>query len=125
LPLGKRNFVGINQIIDTMKKTIGLICICSTFLMTACGNEEVVKKEEPIKMEANAEKTYPASLVNNKKDPSCGMPVTAGISDTAHYEKYILGFCSEECKKATLDSLQKNPKSVLAAAEINSSATSK
>ena len=108
-----------------MKKNIGLICVISTFLISACGNEAVVKKEETVKMEAATEKTYPTSLVNNKKDPSCGMPVTAGIKDTAHYEKYILGFCSEECKKATLDSLQKNPKPVLAAAEINISATNK
>jgi YHS domain-containing protein len=61
-----------------------------------------------------AEKTYAVSLVNNKKDPTCGMPVTAGISDTAHYEKNVLGFCSVECKNEFL----KNPKANLAAAEI-------
>ena len=53
-------------------------------------------------------------LVDNKKDPSCGMPVTAGISDTAHYKTKVLGFCSKECKDAFL----KNPESLIAAAEI-------
>ena len=53
-------------------------------------------------------------LVDNKKDPSCGMPVTAGISDTAHYKDKVLGFCSKECKDAFL----KNPEANLAAAEI-------
>ena len=53
-------------------------------------------------------------LVDNKKDPSCGMPVTAGISDTAHYKDKVLGFCSKECKDAFL----KNPEVNLAAAEV-------
>ncbi len=53
-------------------------------------------------------------LVDNKKDPSCGMPVTAGISDTAHYKDKVLGFCSKECK----ESFQKNPEAMIAAAEI-------
>jgi YHS domain-containing protein len=65
-------------------------------------------------MDTTAEKTYAVSLVNNKKDPTCGMPVTAGISDTAHYEKNILGFCSRECKNEFLN----NPKANLAAAEL-------
>jgi YHS domain-containing protein len=53
-------------------------------------------------------------MVDNKKDPTCGMPVTAGISDTAHYENKVLGFCSPECKNEFL----KNPKASLAAAEL-------
>jgi YHS domain-containing protein len=57
---------------------------------------------------------YDLSLVNNAKDPVCGMPVTAGISDTVHYKKDVLGFCSAECK----EEFQKNPESMLAAAEI-------
>jgi len=65
-------------------------------------------------MDTTAEKTYAVSLVNNKKDPTCGMPVTAGISDTAHYENLVLGFCSRECKNEFL----KNPKANIAAAEI-------
>ena len=65
-------------------------------------------------MDTTTEKTYAVSLVNNKKDPSCGMPVTAGISDTAHYEKLVLGICSTECKNEFL----KNPKANLAAAAV-------
>ena len=60
------------------------------------------------------EKTFAVSLVNNKKDPTCGMPVTAGIHDTTHYENKVLGFCSVECKNEFL----KNPKANLAASEI-------
>jgi YHS domain-containing protein len=41
---------------------------------------------------------YPVSMVNNKKDLVCGMPVSAGIGDTAHYNGKVYGFCSQECK---------------------------
>jgi hypothetical protein len=30
--------------------------------------------------------------VDNKKDPSCGMPLTAGIGDSLHYNGKVLGF---------------------------------
>jgi YHS domain-containing protein len=36
-------------------------------------------------------------MVVNEKDYTCGMPVTAGISDTCHYEGKAYGFCSAEC----------------------------
>jgi YHS domain-containing protein len=36
-------------------------------------------------------------MVVNEKDYTCGMPVTAGISDTCHYEGKAYGFCSSEC----------------------------
>jgi len=62
---------------------------------------------------ANAKPIAPkftAAMVDNKKDLSCGMPVSAGIGDTAHYKGKVYGFCSKECKDAFL----KNPDSCLA-----------
>jgi YHS domain-containing protein len=53
-------------------------------------------------------------MVNNKKDPTCGMPVTAGISDTAHYKDKVIGFCSAGCK----DDFKLAPEANIAAAEI-------
>ena len=53
-------------------------------------------------------------LVDNKKDPACGMPTTAGIHDTTHYKEKVLGFCSKECKEA----FQKNPDVLIAAADM-------
>ncbi len=41
-------------------------------------------------------------MVDNKKDPYCGMPVTAGITDTVHYKGKVYGFCSDECKQLFL-----------------------
>ncbi|MDP4286157.1 MAG: YHS domain-containing protein [Bacteroidota bacterium] len=48
---------------------------------------------------------YTAKMVNNDKDLVCGMPVSAGIGDTAHYQGKVYGFCSKECK----DDFIKNP----------------
>ena len=48
---------------------------------------------------------YTTSMVDNKIDLSCGMPLTAGIEDTCHYNGKVYGFCSKECK----DDFLKNP----------------
>ncbi|PUZ24633.1 YHS domain-containing protein [Chitinophaga costaii] len=56
----------------------------------------------PAAMPAKAVSKFDAAMVDNKKDPSCGMPVKAGIEDTLHYKNKILGFCSKECKDAFL-----------------------
>ena len=53
-------------------------------------------------------------MVDNKKDPNCGMPVTAGIKDTVHYNGKVYGFCSDECKQAFL----KNPEVLAKNAEL-------
>ena len=41
---------------------------------------------------------YTAEMLDSKKDHVCGMPVSAGISDTAHFKEKVYGFCSKECK---------------------------
>ncbi len=85
--------------------------------LTAC-QSGTTKTEQPVKntlaMQKDSVNIFEHLLVDNKKDPSCGMPVTAGIADTAHYKDKVLGFCSKECKDAFL----KNPAANLAAAEI-------
>lgn len=91
---------------------------CSMFLM-ACGSNPSsanATKDSTTNQTAVEASTpsYAVSLVDNKKDPTCGMPVTAGISDTAHYDNKVLGFCSTGCKEEFL----KNPKANFAAAEM-------
>lgn len=49
---------------------------------------------------------------DSKKDLICGMPITAGVSDTAHFNKKVYGFCSKECK----DEFMKSPATYVAAA---------
>lgn len=53
--------------------------------------------------------TYKNMHFDNTKDPLCGMPLTGGVSDTAHYQGKVYGFCSDGCKKEFL----KNPASYL------------
>lgn len=51
---------------------------------------------------------FTRDMVDNLKDPSCGMPLMAGIMDTVHYHGKVYGFCSDECR----DIFRKNPKEV-------------
>ena len=103
-----------------MKVQITSSLVLASLVLFSCGtsNEKAnagsAAAHQVSTLDTTTEKTYAVSLVNNKKDPSCGMPVTAGISDTAHYEKLVLGFCFTECKNEFL----KNPKANLAAAEL-------
>lgn len=84
----------------------------------ACGNDATSKTETmdstSTSTAVDSTVTYDISLVDNKKDPTCGMPVTAGISDTAHYEGKVIGFCATGCKEEFL----KDPKASIAAAEM-------
>ena len=61
--------------------------------------------EQAPKTDSVQKKKFTAEMVDNKKDPSCGMPMSAGIEDTVHYNGKVYGVCSEECKQAFL----KNP----------------
>lgn len=102
-----------------MKKMYPSAFIATIALLMACGSNSNEAIDPATQVEANGmdstmHSKYEVSMVNNKKDPSCGMPVTAGISDTAHYQNKVLGFCSSECKQAFLE----NPAANLAAAEI-------
>jgi YHS domain-containing protein len=45
----------------------------------------------------------------DKKDLVCGMPLTAGIEDTASYKGKLYGFCATGCK----EDFVKNPKEFL------------
>ena len=68
----------------------------------------------PVKTVDSVKAKYTRDMVDNKKDPSCGMPLTAGIEDTAHYNGKVYGFCSDECKQIFL----KNPVALAKTAEM-------
>lgn len=83
-----------------------------TLVTTSCDTVTSTKTVTVEDKSIDSTKTY--ALVNNTKDPACGMPVTAGIGDTAHYNGKVLGFCSTECKT----SFKKDPAALIAAAEM-------
>ena len=107
---------------QSFKTSISLLAFCGSIFLTACGgNSAPTSDSTTTSMDstvtvaaADSVISYDISLVDNKKDPTCGMPVTAGISDTAHYDNKVLGFCSAGCKEEFL----KNPKANIAAAEM-------
>ncbi|MES2331918.1 MAG: hypothetical protein V4539_20090 [Bacteroidota bacterium] len=95
------------------------VLMATCLVMTACSSGPA-KTDKPASDTVAAMKPDSAAnvldhlLVDNKKDPACGMPVSAGIGDTAHYKNKVLGFCSKECKQA----FEKNPEGLIAAAEL-------
>lgn len=85
-----------------MKIYIGLFIM--TVLAACAGNsshETTVHGDSSMAV-AQEEKQYDTSLVANRRDPVCRMPVKAGIYDTAHYQGAVIGFCSAACKDSFL-----------------------
>jgi YHS domain-containing protein len=98
-----------------MKKKLQNLFFIATLFILSCNNaaEETAPAEEKMEMASPEKPAYTPEMVVNKKDFTCGMPTSAGISDTCHYEGKAYGFCSAECKAE----FQKNPAAALAAAQ--------
>lgn len=67
-------------------------------------NSEKVKQTTAV-MKMDTTK-FTLSMVDNKKDFVCRMPLTAGIGDTVHYKGKVYGFCSKGCKESFLQDPQ-------------------
>ncbi len=95
--------------------SILIIFFTGSVLISSCGDQGKKIPEPVASISANADTVkITAAMVDNKRDPSCGMPVSAGIGDTAHYKGKVLGFCSKECK----DEFLKDPEKNIAAADL-------
>ena len=84
-------------------------------LFSSCNNQTeetktaAVPGEDTVTIQENAQQTkYTPEMVVNKHDMTCGMPVTAGISDTCHFNGNAYGFCSAECKAEFLTKSMKS-----------------
>ncbi len=100
-----------------MKNTSILVSfLVVAVLIISCSNQQLNKNTEPdVALVTNTDTVkITAAMVDNKRDPSCGMPVSAGIGDTAHYKGKVLGFCSKECK----DDFLKDPEKNISAADL-------
>lgn len=98
-----------------MKKNLQHAFFIASLLIISCNNpaEQAPPAEEKMEMASPEKPAYTPEMVVNKTDFTCGMPTSAGISDTCHYEGKAYGFCSAECKAE----FQKNPAAALAAAQ--------
>ena len=84
-----------------MRKPIIPFIISVSLFLIACGNETnnqastatAIDTIAAMTIDTASEKKYDVKILDNKKDPTCGMPVTAGVSDTAHYKNKLIGFC--------------------------------
>jgi YHS domain-containing protein len=100
-----------------MKNISLLISFLAIVLFTAsCSNHQAKKNiESNVASATNADTIkFTATMVDNKRDPSCGMPVAEGIEDTVHYKNKVLGFCSKDCK----DEFLKDPEKNITAADL-------
>jgi len=96
-----------------MKNTTTILFF--SIILLACSNDKhnaaVENKPAPSEPSMENNSHFKPEMVVNTKDFACGMPVSAGISDTCHYEDKVYGFCSSECKAE----FQKEPAKYLAA----------
>ena len=102
-----------------MKKIIPFLA--GLVLLAACNNAsqqagkqdssmQTMSKDSGIKMTDSA--TFTTAMVDNAKDPVCGMPVAAEVGDTVHYNNKVIGFCSKECKDEFMKDAKKSFASV-------------
>jgi YHS domain-containing protein len=92
-----------------MKKIIILSIAFTGFV--ACKNKpseadkaaEAKRKNDSV-MQAAKAATIDISKLNfaSKNDTTCGMPISAGVEDTATVNGKLYGFCSKECKESFL-----------------------
>jgi YHS domain-containing protein len=92
-----------------------IVILSFIIIALACSNnkQDAAAENKPAAMESSMENhsQFTPEMVVNTTDFACGMPVSAGISDTCHYENKAYGFCSAECKAE----FQKEPAKYLAA----------
>ncbi len=89
-----------------MKKIL-LISIFFTACTHHSNNEKAVSKVKTEEQMTKPANKFSGVEFASKKDLSCGMPLSAGVEDTAHYNGKIYGFCSTECKDSFLTDPQK------------------
>lgn len=82
------------------------ILVAAILLLTVWGcNNQPKAPSDHNAMEARPEtKDFSGVKFASDKDPACGMPLSAGITDTATVDGKIYGFCSPECKDEFLAS---------------------
>lgn len=80
-----------------MKQQIIFVSL-TIILCSSCGESSSTSHQHQPQMKPVTEKKFKNVQFTSKTDFICGMPVSAGVSDTTHYKDGVYGFCSPECK---------------------------
>jgi len=89
-------------------KQIGFLVIIASMSSCTPQKKEPEQKPIPVPTEVSAVKiNVDSSSLSSVNDTICGMPLSAGIADTATVNGKLYGFCSSGCKDSFLAS-QKN-----------------
>lgn len=81
---------------------IRVAIFAAALFFTACAENEGNHAHNHGTTTPSKKEQFKDVVFANEKDYICGMPITAGVSDTAHYNGKIYGFCATECKEAFL-----------------------
>ena len=82
-----------------------LTIIASIVVIASCNQSKLQPEQKPIPhQEQVAASTIKVDLKTfaSLNDTTCGMPLSAGIADTATVDGKLYGFCSSSCKEAFL-----------------------
>ncbi len=94
-----------------MKLLIVLTCMISILIGVGCNSANNKQSQfDSLPADTTPKKDYSDIIFASKKDTSCGMPLSAGIGDTLHWNNKIYGFCSTQCKDAFIEKLKAEKK---------------
>jgi YHS domain-containing protein len=79
-------------------KTILFCLLACAILIAACNQQNKSANNETPATSHDEKAAFKNVKVDNSNDLVCGMPLTAGVGDTAHYNGKVYGFCSTGCK---------------------------
>ena len=81
-----------------MKKNLFCFLLCA-LLIAACSQQNKPTMQETTAVPPDEKGAFKDVKFDNTNDLVCGMPLTAGVGDTAHYNGKVYGFCSKGCKE--------------------------
>ena len=92
------------------KKLFVYVCMMIVCVITSCTNSPDKIASTNDAKDSAVKKDFSQVVFATKKDTSCGMPLTAGLEDTLHFNGKVYGFCSKECKDAFVTKLKNEKK---------------
>ncbi|MDP4128855.1 MAG: YHS domain-containing protein [Bacteroidota bacterium] len=90
--------------------------VASAILLLSCNpspKQDAAYKSRAYAKSDTAKAKFTRDMVDNIRDPSCGMPLSKAVEDTLHYGGKVYGFCSDECRDEFIKDPEKLAKSAV------------